>query len=182
MNFFCIIFSPNRKGEDLASHGFPLWLVELPRVVKEDRTNCCLSINTISRFHPYSFPKTHLHGGFWKPGKCHEDLLLLVEVPTRDCKDDPNHSKEESCEENKQTTAGWLRVNLVHLGRSRASVNLATRILKFTWTSEPMRAKRIGSRMIHILPKALLTGLWSVQPSLQRETIKLKPHHNLIVS
>ena len=33
---------PNRKGEYLASHRFPLWLVELPRIVEEDRTNCRL--------------------------------------------------------------------------------------------------------------------------------------------
>ena len=43
-----------------------------------------------------------------------------------------------------------------------------------TCTSEPIRANRMGSRMIHILPKALLTGLWSVQPSLRHCTMATK--------
>ena len=99
-----MIFCSHRKGEYLTSHWFPLWLVKLPRVVKEDRPNCRLGLITSFTF-PY-FVSFHLDSGLWKPGKCHEDLLLLVEVPAGDGKDDSDHPEEKRCEENKQTPAG----------------------------------------------------------------------------
>ena len=33
----------NRKGEYFTSHWFPLWLVKLPRIVKENRPDCRLN-------------------------------------------------------------------------------------------------------------------------------------------
>ena len=99
---------PNRKGEYLASHRFPLWLVELPRIVEEDRTNCrlhkgraCINIATNTfKIQPY------LDSCLREPGKSHEDLLLLVQVAAGDREDNPEHSEDKSCEENCETPAG----------------------------------------------------------------------------
>ena len=33
------LFSTHRQGENFSSHGFPLWFVELPRVVEENWTD-----------------------------------------------------------------------------------------------------------------------------------------------
>ena len=38
-----MIFWPHRKGEYFTSHWLPLWLVKLPRIVKEDGPNCRLN-------------------------------------------------------------------------------------------------------------------------------------------
>ena len=42
------LFSIHRQGENFSSHGFPLWFVELPRVVEEDRADGGLVYNMIS--------------------------------------------------------------------------------------------------------------------------------------
>ena len=39
------LFSTHRQGENFSSHGFPLWFVELPRVVEEDGTDGGLVYN-----------------------------------------------------------------------------------------------------------------------------------------
>ena len=41
------LFSTHRQGENFSSHGFPLWFVELPRVVEEDWTDGGLVCNMI---------------------------------------------------------------------------------------------------------------------------------------
>ena len=39
------LFSTHRQGENFSSHGFPLWFVELPRVVQKDWTDGGLAYN-----------------------------------------------------------------------------------------------------------------------------------------
>ena len=39
------LFSTHRQGENFSSHGFPLWFVELPRIVEEDGTDGGLVYN-----------------------------------------------------------------------------------------------------------------------------------------
>ena len=71
----------------------------------------CINIATDTfKIQPY------LDSCLREPGKSHEDLLLLVQVAAGDREDNPKHSEDKSCEENCETPAGWLRVNLVHLG------------------------------------------------------------------
>ena len=41
------LFSTHRQGENFSSHGFPLWFVELPRVVEEDWTDGGLVSNVM---------------------------------------------------------------------------------------------------------------------------------------
>ena len=109
------LFSTHRQGENFSSHGFPLWFVELPRVVEEDRADGGLVYNMIvmamvTAMCTKHFPtgqttsyKTYLNSRLGKPGEGHEDLLLLVEVAPRHGEDDANHPEDQGGGEDGQT-------------------------------------------------------------------------------
>ena len=109
------LFSTHRQGENFSSHGFPLWFVELPRVVEEDWTDGGLVCNMIvmamvtamcTKHFPTgqtTFYKTYLNSRLGKPGEGHEDLLLLVEVAPGHGEDDAEHPEDQGGGEDGQT-------------------------------------------------------------------------------
>ena len=109
------LFSTHRQGENFSSHGFPLWFVELPRVVEEDRADGGLVYNMIvmamvTAMCTKHFPtgqttsyKTYLNSRLGKPGEGHEDLLLLVEVAPGHGEDDAKHPEDQGGGEVGQT-------------------------------------------------------------------------------
>ena len=59
------LFSTHRQGENFSSHGFPLWFVELPRVVEEDWTDGGLVYNMrmmamVTAMCTKHFPTSHI--------------------------------------------------------------------------------------------------------------------------
>ena len=109
------LFSTHRQGENFSSHGFPLWFVELPRVVEEHWTDGGLMCNMIvmamvTAMCTKHFPtgqttsyKTYLNSRLGKPGEGHEDLLLLVEVAPGHGEDDAEHPEDQGGGEDGQT-------------------------------------------------------------------------------
>ena len=58
-----ILFSSHRQGENFSSHRFPLWFVELPRVVEENGTDgglVCNMMVMVIAMRTIHFPTSHI--------------------------------------------------------------------------------------------------------------------------